>query len=59
MPTLRNIKHRQKTVLPLSTYQWLCGASWTRDLQNHRKRRKALRNIELSFKLQDNATVRK
>jgi len=47
MPTLRNIKHNQKTILPLSTYQWLRRTSKPRNLQNHTKRRKTPRDSEL------------
>jgi len=51
MPTLRNIKHNQKTVLPLPASKWLFRTSQQRHIQNHTKRRKTLRNPELEFKI--------
>ena len=48
MPTLRNIKHVQKTVLRLSASKRLHKTSQQRHLQNNSKRRKTLRNPDLA-----------
>jgi len=51
MPTIRHIKYSQKTILPLSTCQWLCRTSQTRSLQDHTERRKTIRDFVSQRKL--------
>jgi len=48
MPTLRNIKHHQKTILSLPTSKRIRRTSQQRSIQNHPKRRKVIGNSDLA-----------
>ena len=57
MPTLRNIKHLQKTVLRLLASKRLRRTSQSRRLQNNRERNKTLRDFELGFSQKEKRVV--